>query len=62
MWIFLTQNTNLLEEKWAIAENLNLTGKAKLASSELSVPEFSLVDGNQLLIRKLDQVFQQDDK
>ena len=54
--------TDLPKEKWAIAVHLTLKGRARMASSELSVPEISSVDGYQLLLEKLDRVFRQDDK
>lgn len=55
-----TQYRDWPRENCAIALDLNLTGKARLASSELPIQEMSTENGYQLLIEKLDLVFQQD--
>ena len=52
--------TDLVEEKRALAIHLSLTGRARVASSELTVDELNGKDGVKKLIDKLDGLFLQD--
>ena len=57
IWCLLT---DLSEEKQALAIHLGLTGRARMASSELSVKELSDKTGVKALLTKLDSMFLQD--
>ena len=52
--------TDLKPEQQAIAIHLSLTGKARQASSELSVDELSKAGGVKALMTRLDRVFSED--
>ena len=52
--------TDLEEKKLASAIHLSLTGKARVASSELTVDELCAEDGVKTLMTKLDGIFLQD--
>lgn len=56
-----TSFTELVETKHAIAVHLSLSGRARKASSELSVDDLKANDGMKKLIEKLDRVFLQDE-
>lgn len=57
MW---TLYTDVKKNKHAIAVHLSLAGRARKASSELSVDELNTDDGMKNLVKKLDRVFLQD--
>ena len=57
IWCLLT---DLAEEKRALAIHLGLTGRARMASSELDVKDLSRADGVDVLLKKLDGLFLQD--
>lgn len=52
--------TDLAVEKRALAIHLSLTGKARTASSELTVAQLKHADGVKTLLEKLDELFLQD--
>jgi hypothetical protein len=58
LWTILT---DLDEGKHAIAVHLSLTGRARNASSELTVDEINGSGGMKMLFDKLDRVFEQDE-
>ena len=56
-----THITELSKENIAIAIHLGLSGRARQASSEISVADMKSVSGLQILLKKLDRVFLQDE-
>ena len=54
LWCALT---DLTKHKQALAVHLNLSGRARLASSELTIEELSAENGISILIAKLDKLF-----
>ena len=53
--------TDLDKKKQALAIHLSLSGRARVASSELSVAALNKDDGVETLIKKLDKVFLKDE-
>lgn len=53
--------TDLAKEKMAIAVHLSLCGRARQATSEISISEMKSANGMDILISKLDRVFLQDE-
>ena len=56
-----TEFTDISRTKMAIAVHLSLTGRARKATSELSMDELKSEDGIDNLLKKLDRVFMQDE-
>ena len=57
-WIFITE---LAKEKIPVTIHLSLTGRARQASSEIKPEDLKGAKGLEILLKKLDRVFMQDE-